>query len=308
MLVLFPSDPFETPRPDEAWTEEIRVAREAGHKVAYVHWEGVVQEDAPDRACRHVRKRDGPNVALYRGWMLSVEDYGKLHAALVRRNVWLVNAPDQYQTCHHFDGWYETLEERTPRSAWVEGRDVEGAVRLVEEFDGPCVVRDFVKSRKHEWGDACFVESPADARRVVRNFVERQGESLVGGIVVRQFVKLRHLGRHPKSGVPMSLEYRSFWLDGEPLLTVPYWAEASYPTEAFEVEGPAGAVAVGFEPPVEKFREAVAQLDSRLVALDLAMTDEGDWIVVEVGDGQVSGLARPADARALYDALAEKRR
>jgi hypothetical protein len=294
MLVLVPSDPFEPSCPDEAWLGEIQEAERAKHKVAYVHWEGIVNDNDAPYAVRHVRKRERPTLGLYRGWMLTVEDYTKVHAALVERNVWLINDPRQYATCHLFVDWYKVAEGFTPRSAWVEGIDLDGAVKLVREtIGGPAIVRDFVKSRKHEWNDACFIESPEDAARVIRNFVERQGESLVGGIVVREFVKLRHLGRHPKSGTPLSLEYRSFWLDGEPLLTLPYWAEATYDPQLV--------------PPLERFRPVVAKIDSRLFSMDLAMTEEGEWIIVEIGDGQVSGIPIES-AREFYANLAERAR
>lgn len=38
-----------------------------------------------------------------------------------------------------------------------------------------------VKSRKHEWYDACFIKNIKDKnnlQRVVENFIERQGEAL----------------------------------------------------------------------------------------------------------------------------------
>lgn len=270
----------------------------------WIHWESVAKDDDLHRAVRHVRKRERPTVALYRGWMLSVDAYRKLHAALVERNVWLLNDPDQYAACHLFTGWYGAAESKTPSSVWVDGPDVDGAMRLASAMRGPSIVRDFVKSRKREWGDACFIESPEDAGRVIRNFVERQGDSLVGGIVIREFVKLRHLGQHPKSGMPLSFEYRTFWLDGDPVLTVPSWPEADYQDEALPVSGPAGQAEASLRVPVEQFRPVAALIDSRLFTMDLALTDAGSWIVIELGDGQVSACPDLDSARKLYEAMA----
>lgn len=42
---------------------------------------------------------------------------------------------------------------------------------------------------------------------VIKNFVERQGDSLVGGIVLRKFENLKQIGFHERSGMPISEEY-----------------------------------------------------------------------------------------------------
>lgn len=38
----------------------------------------------------------------------------------------------------------------------------------------------------------------ANTTRVIRNFVERQGDSLVGGIVLRKFMDLHQIGFHER--------------------------------------------------------------------------------------------------------------
>jgi hypothetical protein len=78
-------------------------------------------------------------------------------------------------------------------------------------------VKDYVKSRKHEWLEACFIPDAGDraaVERVVGVFVDRQGEDLAGGLVFREYVELRRVGAHPVSGLPLGREYRLFFLDG----------------------------------------------------------------------------------------------
>jgi hypothetical protein len=62
---------------------------------------------------------------------------------------------------------------------------------------------------------------------VVTSFIDFQGEDLTGGLVFREFVELEPLTAHSKSGMPLSREYRTVFLDGEPLLTADYWDEVS---------------------------------------------------------------------------------
>nr|WP_237691075.1 ATP-grasp domain-containing protein [Paenibacillus caui] len=79
----------------------------------------------------------------------------------------------------------------------------------------PVIVKDYVKSRKHEWEEACYIPDASDKQRVemvLRNFIDRQGSELNGGIEIREFVSLEHLTKHPKSGMPLSNEYRLFFL------------------------------------------------------------------------------------------------
>ncbi len=110
------------------------------------------------------------------------------------------------------------LEGMTPRSVWCEtGSEIsiDQVMELLAVFGSArVVVKDFVKSRKHEGKEACFIP-PASAReaveRVVRRFMELQGDDLAGGLVFRQFVELEHLGRHPKSGMPLTREFRLFF-------------------------------------------------------------------------------------------------
>lgn len=141
-------------------------------------------------------------------------------------------------------------------------------------------MKDFVKSRKHEWHEACYVPELADAGRlaaVVGRFVELQGTFLSGGLVLRSFEPFVAGG-----------EARVWWVDGAAVLVT---AHPDTP----------GAVSVP-EPALP--REAVGRLGPRWVTTDLALREDGVWRVVEVGDGQVSGLPAGAETGALFAALA----
>jgi hypothetical protein len=114
----------------------------------------------------------------------------------------------------------------------------------------PVVVKDFVKSRKHEWAEACFIPSAADrsaVQRVVRRFLELQGDDLNEGLVFREFIEFEPLTRHSKSGMPLTKEFRLFFLDGKLIFWTPYWEEGNYE---------------GLTPPVERFIGVAAGVQS----------------------------------------------
>ncbi|WP_437759615.1 ATP-grasp domain-containing protein [Sorangium sp. So ce1389] len=296
MYVLFCSDPLAPRQPDSAFASEADAASDLGHELGLIDYEALVAGDSR-ASVRRLREAHG-EVAVYRGWMLQPSAYGDLHGALAARGVHLVNDPDAYVHGHHLPGWYPALEGHTPRSVWLPLRGdvaIDDVMTLLRPFgDSPVFLKDFVKSRKHEWAEACFIPAASDraaVERVVRRFLELQGSDLEGGLVFREFVELAPAGRHPKSGMPLAREHRLFFLDGEPIASLRYWDEAEYAAETA---------------PVAELRALAARVKSRFFTMDVAELLHGGWTVIEVGDGQVSGLPDHADRRAFYQELAAR--
>ena len=185
----------------------------------------------------------------------------------------------------------------TPRSVWIAGDlSMDRVHEALASFgDSPVIVKDFEKSRNHEWLEACFVPSASDrlaAERVVRRFLELQGDDLEGGLVFRQLISFRPIGTHLRSDLTLSEEYRIFWLDGSPVFWSPYWPEGSYPTT---------------RPPIEQFARVAAKVESRFFAMDLAERSDGEWLIMEIGDAQVTGLPRVGDSEQFYETLRQQR-
>ena len=197
-------------------------------RLGLVQFEALLAGEDEAAVCR-VPPADGDDLAVYRGWMLRPEQYDRLYAALAGRGVRLVNDPAAYAATHLFPNGYPAIAGHTPRSVWLASDgavDKDALMALLRPFgDRPLVVKDYVKSRKHEWADACFIPAASDraaVERVVRRFLDLQGEDLVGGLVFREYVPLAPLGRHPKSGMPLSREYRYFCLDSAPVYGAAY--------------------------------------------------------------------------------------
>ncbi|MBC8102560.1 MAG: ATP-grasp domain-containing protein, partial [Cytophagales bacterium] len=61
-------------------------------------------------------------------------------------------------------------------------------------------------------------------------------------------------------------------------------------------------------PPSLRFAGVARQVRSRFFTMDVAQQDaDGEWLIVEIGDGQVSGLPEGMDRAAFYDAIRERR-
>ncbi|QSF44363.1 ATP-grasp domain-containing protein [Paenibacillus tianjinensis] len=57
------------------------------------------------------------------------------------------------------------------------------------------------------------------------------------------------------------------------------------------------------QPELTPFRDIARTITSRFFTMDIAKTAEGRWIIVELGDGGVSGLPVQMDVRAFYEKL-----
>lgn len=224
----------------------------------------------------------GENISgltIYRGWMMKPELYRMFYEKLEEKGIILINTPEEYERYHLLPGWYEDFKNDTPKSVWENQGSVESALLLTKGLEGSYIVKDFVKSRKHEWYDACFINNIADkvnAKRVIKNFIERQDSNLVGGVVLRHFEKLKSVGFHEKSGMPISEEYRVFVFAGRIMIIDNYWQEnqkISFSSEEYRW-----------------MEDSVKKIKSNFVTMDLARREDGRLIIMELGDGQVSDL------------------
>jgi hypothetical protein len=293
MMIVFCRDPLEHARPDRAFGAEVAAVERLGLPYVLVDHDALVRGDDPARVVRRVPGQAEPITAVYRGWMVTPPQYRALYEALTAKSIRLINDPDQYRHCHYLPECYPIIEPLTPRSIWLSG-DL-GIDRIMDALapfgDGPVIIKDFVRSRKHEWREACFIPSAADRQaveRVVGRFLDLQGADLNEGLLFREFVEFRPVGVHPRSGMPLTEEYRIFWLDAQPIFCSPYWEGGQYGKTY---------------PPLELFAEIAAAVRSRFFSMDVARRIDGDWLIVELGGGQVSGLPRESDADRFYEAL-----
>ncbi|MFF4349937.1 ATP-grasp domain-containing protein [Streptomyces sp. NPDC001530] len=276
-------DPLHTTRPDPAFADDVAALRSVGADLALLDHDALLAGDAVE-AVRRVPRESG--AYWYRGWMIPVERYEELERALRRRGCSLFTSAARYRRAHELPGWYGVFETLTPPSVWRAAEPGKPPTwmelsELTADLDAVAgIVKDYVKSRKYEWDDACFVPRLSDLRHlsaVVERLFALQGDSLAGGLVVRAYERFVRGG-----------EARVWWVDGAAVLVT---AHPDTPDDR-PVPG------------LDAVRACVAALDCRFVTTDLALREDGEWRVVEVGDGQVSGVPRGADVRPLVEALA----
>jgi hypothetical protein len=278
VTILMCADPLSPRRVDEHFTREADAVHALGGSIALIDHDALQRGDA-DGAVRGVPRDLG--IAWYRGWMATAAQYTALAAALAAKKVALAVPPDGYQKAHELPGWYDTFAGVTPASVWLPHSpgtppDVSLLAELVRPLrPGPAIVKDYVKSRKHDWAEACYVPDVTDVKglhAIVSRFVDLQGDFLAGGIVVREFEPYERG------------EARVWWVDGEPVLVGPH------PDTPDRVP----------RPPTELLAPCVRSLGCRFITTDIARRADGAWRVIEVGDGQVSDLPSVSEPADLY--------
>jgi hypothetical protein len=292
--IIFCADPLRPRHPDPLYAAEFETAQAADFTVGLMGYEALVEMHDPYRAVQAISRPLQREIGIYRGWMISPEEYRRLYDALAALGIDLINTPEMYHHCHYLPECYPIIQARTPQTVWLAtgpNVDMEAVHQALAAFgDHPIILKDFVKSRKHEWSESCYIPAASDrvaVERVVRRFLDLQGPDLAGGLVFREYVPLEPLGTHPQSGMPMAKEYRLFWRDGQRIFASDYW----------------GADTADLMLPGDLFADIAQQVQSRFFTMDVARRQDGAWIIVELGDAQVSGLPENADVAAFYRSL-----
>jgi hypothetical protein len=262
---LFPSDPLNARRIDEAFQDQAKALTDAGFGYAIVNF-----EDDRIFSPRAVTPL-GQDSIVYRGWMLSEEEYDKLETLVRIYGGKLRTSKDQYYQTHHIPNWYMMLSDMTAETLVfpIDTIDFDDTDELWDRFFErnlrktgwrECFVKDYVKSLKTAGGS--MVRSAADLHRVVEEMTKFRG-TIEGGLCIRQFEEY----------IPQT-EIRFFIVGGRVF--------------APKIDSNINIVA---ESGHRILADAVAhRITAPFFSVDIAMRADFTPRVVECGDGQVSDL------------------
>jgi len=293
MRIIYCDSVFDHRIIEPDYEGEKKSAIKAGFDFSLISFEELTDGNIT-AALRCIEKSENKELGIYRGWMLTPENYRKLYDGLLKKNIELINSPTEYQHCHYLPDSYGKIESKTPKSNWTTKLDDSSIAQLTKEFgENPIIVKDFVKSEKHHWEDACFIPNASDSERVksvVGKFLELRGDSLNEGLVFRQFEELEFLTEHSKSRMPLTKEFRVFFMNKRIVKVFDYWDEGDYGET---------------KPELDSFIDLAQSIESNFFTMDIAKKRDGDWIIMELGDGQVAGLPDNADRNEFYHKLKE---
>jgi hypothetical protein len=270
MKILFPNHPLKATVPDPDYQLEADAARDAGFQYELYSLEDLRAGEAQKatRSCSAASSKG--ELIIHRGWMMSDALYSALFLALEGKGYRLLATPEEYCQAHYFPLAYPLLVGNTPETVWVEGKDLRGAWEKYQELGHPAaIVKDFVKSAKHRWKEACFIPEGTERGRfeqIVTACIQSRGTVFEKGIVLRRYHKFVKLGEDIR-GQPVHEEYRLFMWRGSFLAGAP----------ALHDKGPYGNL---------PHWEALARrFNNPFISMDIAGKSDGSWMIVEVGDG-----------------------
>jgi len=208
--------------------------------------------------------------------------YHELERDLSLQKSILINSYQQHLYIADFE-YYEDIKEFTPIT-YFDLRDVPDK--------GPFVVKGKTNSKKNQWDKMMFAENK---RQAVQIACDLKLDSMLQqqDIIVREYVPLKTLEKGI-SGLPFTNEWRFFVLYGRIVSYGFYWQDLT------EKGGTINEDALHLvERVIERVKDKV-----NFVVIDVAQKENGDWIVIELNDGQCSGLSGNS-AEVLYKNMAD---
>lgn len=202
----------------------------------------------------------------------------------------LINSFEQHSYIAGMRGWVQDLGDLTPQT-WYRAED------MPEE--GSFVVKGMTNSKKFRWDEEFF----APTKRVAIEIGYKLSlDSLIGQqeIYYRRYVPLVTylVGIH---GLPVTKEFRFFVAYGKILCGAYYWS-----SHVEDLKDAGIAIPSVEEVPQEFLETCIKKIgdNAAFYALDVGQTQAGEWIVIELNDGSMSGLSEN-DPDTLYRKLKE---
>jgi hypothetical protein len=184
----------------------------------------------------------------------------------------MINNASQISFATKISEWYPYLEEFSPLTY------MPGEWGMIRD-DGQFFVRAETGSRKWLWNTHAFANSKSEAIEIANKLMD---DSYLGSenVYIREYVPLMKVGEL-LNGLPESIEYRFFYMGHKMICSGRYWDNESYDNE-----------------PPEEAKKLAMQIASRInyekkcnfYSIDLALTQSGKWVLIEINEGQMSGL------------------
>jgi ATP-grasp domain, R2K clade family 3 len=246
MTFIFPSSYFSIRQADEAYSAEYDCLQNLGFETSVVSLENLGSGVAKISLIPNSESR-----AIYRGWMLSTNDYLQLVDTARSAGIEMWISLDEYLATHHLPNWYPLISDLTPETHFFDV-DENLESELYRLGWSKFFIKDHVKSLKTSIGS--IISHPLEISIVVAEMQKFRG-MIEGGICIRKI-----------EDFIVETEQRYFVVNGR----------------AFAAKSDAKVPDI--------VEECARRIKSKFFAVDTIERRDGCLRIVEIGDGQVSGL------------------
>lgn len=276
MIILFPSSTKNIKEIDYDLQNELDAVMETGlFSVVFFDYQSWFQNNEL-KLYSYFEINEKPSV-LYRGWMMKPEKYRLFYEKCLQNELPLITTPEQYELFHIYPNIYSFLQvDAVPMMNFT----LHQAINIADVGSklGRFMVKDYVKSVKGTDFPTFFQPNISQKEFDIQmeKFYQYRGNLLTGGILCKQYIDLKKYDGRPN-------EYRVFYANGTPI----------------SICRNSNQILVTKEPPMELIQK-YTNLDSPFYTIDYAEKDNGEWVIIEAGDGQVSGPSPNQNLKQFY--------
>lgn len=279
LLIIFPCEYIGLNTVDETYAFEKETAEQLGFETINMNYDEFIMgvklklSKSIENSCK----------AVYRGWMMQSYKYSMLYDSLKELGIELVITPDKYEATHYFVRSYDKIKEYTAKTIWFSSDTEIDWTKVREKFD-KFIVKDYVKSVKG-FEFPKYLESNMGDNELssyIYKFKQLRGNLYTGGIVFKEYLNIEP-----------DKEYRAFYINNK---------------LAFIYKNGDNIETVLDVPDIIKelaSKDEMRLLDSKFYTIDFGIKTSGEAVLIELGDGQVSGVPNKKVAEMLYKNLKE---
>lgn len=185
----------------------------------------------------------------------------------------LINSYNEHLYIADLQNYIADLQELTPRT-WDNCVDLPNT--------GSFILKGETNSKKGQWLKSMFA---IDKKAAIEVYGRLSDDGLIGQqkIYIREYIPLVKY-MDGINGMPVTKEFRFFVVFGKILCGAYYWQ--NYIDDLDKIPDVS-------EVPVELLHKVIERVDSQcnFYTIDVGQTQSGDWIVIELNDGQQAGLS-----------------
>ena len=297
-MIIFPCDPIKIKLVDPEFKEEFNIAKQVGFPIILFDFD-LFNSKSELKITNKINMKASDKKFEYsvlRSWMLFPEKYTMLYRSFHTRNITLINTPSQYENAHYFPNIYPYISDYTPKTTWMYQKElyVDKPVVLsslrekIKNIGDFFIIKDFAKSNKK--GDQIEKYSQninlSELYKTIETFIKERKlyANFYEGIVFKEFINLKKYNNKVN-------EWRLFILDGK---IISHNLNSNAKLEDVN------------KPDITKYENIFKKIPINFFTIDIAEQENGEWIIIEAGDGQVSGLAVKENAIGLINNLKNK--
>lgn len=288
--ILFPSHPLNAFREvDPDFQEEYEAAKLAGFDTFFYDDDTLRYDDARSALRKTVNNMFEPaRPVILRGYMLDFGTYSKFYEELLTIGFKLVNGPWEYNKAHYWNDGYQHFRNQAVESHFWYGKDLTHEDAVARCKSGAWYMKDYVKSAK-EKGFIQNIQDKQEFMKVKADLLEARGKQFYDGICLKKV----HEFKKDWQGKPF--EIRLFYYRGKLITAHPTHGTAPNDTKPFKSDLlPA------------QMQGIASSFGSNFFSLDVGMLSDGSYIILECGDGGVSGLSPTQKPIWFYTSLMDR--